>query len=681
MSKFNPLLLQEAESAKGSGSSSALPSIDIQSKLVRTRYPSDTLNPNVPKYHERMDRISIGGEYLDVLKLHVPEQWRISLGPWWTNVTPPRDLKVADQGFKIHVSAVLANAVEMLKCILGTLIRQEVNFKVVSGPEVLSAGLAKTFDRGSSGKFITIYPRNDACFRQLLETLYEKTNQFEGPYILSDMRYGDKGVLYYRYGGFKAIRRTLPNGTMEALIKSPDGKVLLDARNPYYSLPDWVEEPFSVVRDVAAGEIPVLGNRFEVQHPLKFSNSGGVYLCKDVQSNQQVVLKEARPHIGWLKAFGEEYRTCQDLLEREYQVLSKGAETGVSPRPLKLFEQEGHQYLAQEQISGVPLQRFRANDEFMLSEPYVPNNSLRFTRQLSKIILRLIEGVERLHENDIYVCDLSPANIIVEVLEADDFRVRIIDFETAWLKDWGEPDLISAMWGTSGFKHPEKDTQKPTLERLFLYDWHAVAMSAYSCLMPNNEIFELAPSKVDLMIDRHVEIYGIPEEFGQVLHHLMACEIAVAKETLRKLSEWELGQLPKYVPPGEGYGYCTQIKKDADRVCQEISKHLLSSYSDVRADRLWPSGPNVFATNPLNIAYGAAGIVSFLCDSEVKIPTPVRDWWYKRLQDTHQYPPGLLSGLAGVAYVSALMGDIETSRELIKKAAAHQIFRDNASVV
>ncbi|HKL21261.1 MAG TPA: hypothetical protein VJ904_05610, partial [Tichowtungia sp.] len=196
------------------------------------------------KYHERPDRISITGTFLNSLKLHVPEDWTITLGVWWTNVIPKNRADLPKQGFKIHVSAIPENAEEILKASLGVLLRREVQFKVLTGPEILLEALSKNHDRGASGKFMTIYPADDDQFRSLLRELHEATREFSGPYILSDMQYGDNGVLYYRYGSFVPRYWILPGGSRQYLIESPAGELVPDERNPFYSLPEWVEEPF-----------------------------------------------------------------------------------------------------------------------------------------------------------------------------------------------------------------------------------------------------------------------------------------------------------------------------------------------------------------------------------------------------------------------------------------------------
>ena len=61
---------------------------------------------------------------------------------------------------------------------------------------------SKNSGRGASGKFMAIYPSNEEHFTAIIQALDQATAGIAGPYILSDRRYRDNKVLFYRYGGF-----------------------------------------------------------------------------------------------------------------------------------------------------------------------------------------------------------------------------------------------------------------------------------------------------------------------------------------------------------------------------------------------------------------------------------------------------------------------------------------------
>ncbi|ONN27565.1 hypothetical protein XJ44_03315 [Thermosipho affectus] len=101
---------------------------------------------------------------------------------------------------------------------------------------------SKQFSRGSSGKFITIYPRDEKIFEKVLEDLHDKLYFEEGPYILSDRRYKEEGILYYRYGGLKKHFMIDITGRKIPIIFAPNGQKIEDKRLPYYRTPYWVKD-------------------------------------------------------------------------------------------------------------------------------------------------------------------------------------------------------------------------------------------------------------------------------------------------------------------------------------------------------------------------------------------------------------------------------------------------------
>ncbi|GAB3839506.1 hypothetical protein GCM10029963_06840 [Micromonospora andamanensis] len=65
--------------------------------------------------------------------------------------------------------------------------------------------------RAASGKFVTVYPRDDAELELVCKELDELLTGEDGPYVLSDLRYA-AGPVYVRYGGFAARYCHSPTG-------------------------------------------------------------------------------------------------------------------------------------------------------------------------------------------------------------------------------------------------------------------------------------------------------------------------------------------------------------------------------------------------------------------------------------------------------------------------------------
>ena len=76
-----------------------------------------------------------------------------------------------------------------------------VCFKFLGSRMAVLMRNAKYASRSASGKAVTIYPADEADCERILRDLDTELSGSQGPYILSDLRYG-AGPLYVRYGGF-----------------------------------------------------------------------------------------------------------------------------------------------------------------------------------------------------------------------------------------------------------------------------------------------------------------------------------------------------------------------------------------------------------------------------------------------------------------------------------------------
>jgi len=168
----------------------------------------------------------------------VPPGWeRSELEDWL--VYWPAGVQSPPQGWKVHVSACLDNASRILTTVWGYCLQHRVPFKFRRDLDSLLLVNAKYAHRGSSGKFITIYPADEAQLEVVLTELGEALAGSQGPYILSDLRWGE-GPLYVRYGGFAERRCVSETGALVLAIADPDGRLVPDRltrREGLYMLP------------------------------------------------------------------------------------------------------------------------------------------------------------------------------------------------------------------------------------------------------------------------------------------------------------------------------------------------------------------------------------------------------------------------------------------------------------
>ena len=170
--------------------------------------------------------------------------WSIQRDGFWYHVHPNGSYSIPAQGWKVHVSAAIHNAVPILQRAARVALTKNVPFKFALDKNVLATMSSKRWNRGGSGKFITMYPSDIDEFKDLLEALYTELKSEEGPYILSDKRYKDCRVLYYRYGGLRRVTQTDIKGEKVLVLIAPTGEAVPDVRTPYFAPPSWASDPF-----------------------------------------------------------------------------------------------------------------------------------------------------------------------------------------------------------------------------------------------------------------------------------------------------------------------------------------------------------------------------------------------------------------------------------------------------
>ena len=180
----------------------------------------------------------------------LPDGWRRACqGDWLVNVPPGPPPPV--QGWKIHVSTCLDNSDEVIAKVWDHCVPRGVFFKFVGSRMAVLMRNAKYASRSASGKAVTIYPVDEASCERILRDLDTELSGSQGPYILSDLRYG-AGPLYLRYGGFMARFCLNSRGEMVSAIENPAGDLVPDPRSQVFRMPEWVKLPEFLVPHLAA---------------------------------------------------------------------------------------------------------------------------------------------------------------------------------------------------------------------------------------------------------------------------------------------------------------------------------------------------------------------------------------------------------------------------------------------
>ncbi|MFE2721654.1 class IV lanthionine synthetase LanL [Kitasatospora sp. NPDC059327] len=587
-----------------------------------------------------------------VLRRQDARGWSVSPQGFWCHVRPGDAGAGRRQGWKLHVSATPLSAPMVLTRAAEVLVAARAPFKCAGTPGHLTELVSARYDRGSGGKFITVYPNDDDQFRQLAEELHRATAQLPGPGILSDRQYRPGSLVYYRYGAFRGFPRLTNDGSPEPMLQAPDGTFVRDRRQAGFSPPAWAVSPLPPPEEppAAPGTSVLLNDRYVVRKAIRHAYRGGVFLGSDRRTGQEVVIKEARRHVGATLTGTD----AGDRLGHEADMHALLAPTGLCPKVLSVFHQGGNRYLAQERIAGQTLRSW-------VTERLRPDRA-----SVLELAAQLVTVVEAVHELGLVLRDLSPNNLMV----TPDGELRLIDLEA--LARPGEPVLgirtpgfcaPEVVEGTTGGLAPAPESD--------LYSLGAVLFHLLTGTEP-----ELAP---DLGAtrgrhDRHAALLAAaladrPEllAFQPLVLGLMAPDgsdrwsLDTVRETLAGLLAAPLDAPPTAGAPVTGTPPATGAVLDratTERLLSDGLTHLMDTMTPGDPVRLWPADPSAERTDPLNVQHGAAGVLSVLTAAAAHRTDPrlrasvaeAARWIADRAEIGGQQLPGLHFGRSGTAW-------------------------------
>ena len=365
-----------------------------------------------------------GKEYINIVKSTL-KNWNIYKDRVFFHCQPLDERKMLKSGWKIHISSTPNNSKNILEIVAKICCEYKTSFKFIMDEKIRDMSNGKTWSRSSSGKFITVYPNSTNEFELLIEILYKSLKKFTGPYILTDKRYKDCKVLYYRYGTISPEVLRYADGREFHLFDSPNLEV--DRRQPYYYKPSWVAPPSfeekSEIEDITA-ELSLKNGRYLIENVISFSTSGGVYIASDRQNyNNKVVIKEARPYT--LTNIYHDYDAI-DSLKKEYENLVLLNEVNCIPNPVDYFIEWEHTFMVQEYIDYDSLNDFSASKSIMLNPSPTKVEIKQFNDLIEKLFLNISMSVKSIHDLGYSINDLSPNNIMISEKSLD---IKIIDLE------------------------------------------------------------------------------------------------------------------------------------------------------------------------------------------------------------------------------------------------------------
>ncbi|MGW1075089.1 class IV lanthionine synthetase LanL [Streptomyces sp. NPDC002537] len=591
--------------------------------------------------------------------------WSLRDDESWCVATPPGHVR-RQQGWKLHVSATPASSHQVLERAAAVLVARDCAFKFAASPRRTAELTSVHAPRARSGKFLTAYPDDDDHLRALAEELHRATLGLAGPAILSDRRYRPGSLVHYRFGCFARPHELDDEGFYQGRLRAPDGTYVPDERNPWFSPPPWAVPPFGPPPPAAPGrghgDPVLLAGRYLVEETIRRSNRGGVHRAHDLRTGDDVLLKEARPHIG-ADPGGEDAR---DRLRHEAAVLARLAPHRVTPAVREVFEAADHVFLVEDLVDGRSLRRWAAEHAWRDSGRIPVTTAWRLARRLTRLI-------GEVHSAGYVLRDFEPGNVVVR----PDGTPVLVDLEHAVRSDG-----TAHVAGTHGFTAPEyldhldgpgpDDGIPPPAPgpEADCYSLGATLLHVTTgispVLAPDSPPGRGAGDRLAALVDAAAPAFPALRALAPLVLGLTAD--GPSRWPLEKAAAFlRADPVARPAAPGPALP-----RHRLDRLLADGLGHLAAT-ADPAGEYLWPGPRSLPHGDPCNVRLGAAGVLAVL-DRAVRtgdtsaepLLRATAQWLDERLTLPSRILPGLCSGRSGAVWAlhdaARTLGDLALAR-------------------
>lgn len=580
------------------------------------------------------------------------EDWVEYSDRYWHNVINKNSFS-KKQGWKIHITADISDAQELLYVVANHLIKNKISFKFVNSVQELVRKNGKQGDRSAVGKFITIYPQDEEIFCSLLVILKKLTSKFKkGPFILNDCCWQESNV-FFRYGGFIRNEKII-DGKEVLVIEDNDGNYVEDERRPYYSLPEFVVEPEYVKKN---NTFPDERNfqkirELDIKEAIHFSNSGGVYRFEN--KGESYVLKEGRYKAG-LDATGNDGIR---RIKNEYYNLSilKNVKSVIDV--YDYFEAWENNYFVESYFNGETLKNFVATNYPLLLE----DGTEKYLKIVDRVATKLYQAIIEIHKNGVGIGDLSINNVMISVVD-NDVKIKIIDLENAQgIHENYSPSLVTPGFFANNI-YSVKDADLFSYTRIIRY-----------MLLPINFVLDLS----SLMIDVQNQI--IMDKFGNSVEKILSSLENIEQHKIK--SEYVLPYQINALKPVTEELCLANIDNYIERLAKNIYRTILErKHLSIHGDISDIGGWNDF--NISNGVFGALLVINRVKKyNNIELSDKIDEAVQRiRLLDKNERKLGLLDGLAGIITALIELNYYEYAKEFLKVYTIDEIekYKDDIS--
>ncbi|MCI5876477.1 MAG: serine/threonine-protein kinase [Prevotellaceae bacterium] len=278
----------------------------------------------------------------------------------------------------------------------------------------------------------------------------------------------------------------------------------------------------------------VLHNRYEIEKFLSSGGFGNAYLVKDIITDRKYVIKEYYMH-DFCQRDNDDKTVKITNVHNEKIVLTQGnkfkkealrLQKIKSPhivRVYDLFEENNTSYYVMDYIAGKNLSE-RLNDR---GRPYSERTVQKFLRQL-------LDGLQAIHDIQIYHLDLKPSNIMTDAHG----NLKLIDFGASkQIKSEGLNTESTAVCYTKGFAPIEQLAQN--IEKFGPWtDFYALGAVLYQ-LMTNQTPPTVDELQSDNTKDKHLSLrlLGISKEMRDLILWMMTIDSSKRPQSVSEINQ------------------------------------------------------------------------------------------------------------------------------------------------
>lgn len=566
----------------------------------------------------------------------VPPDWTAARTGWWTQWTPDGGRRFGDGSLRVYAAAGPERLQPVLDAFAAVCFARGIPFRHVANISVHRHLNHPHGSRAQAGRFCVAAPADPAASDELVRALRADVVFAAGRQDASAVRPGSVPS--------PAAATIRPDGTRST------EDYLMDGPAP----------------------APVPPEGFEVRWLKSASTAGYSYTARNMLDGTEIFVRQAFPQAGP----AGNGAAATDRLRAEWRALTRVHQQapGLYPRPLVFVEGRQYPYLLAELVPGVPLTAWVVANSPLADPSASPADWVRYHRRVADLMTRIEHDLHRLWLLGHPVHRIEPRDVLIDRDDALRFTGGLAPTGPAGDPDDPDPDADPGDGGDAA-RRAAADGPSATAARLGLL-----------LLTPLAPLAERNPGVLPHILRDLTGRGPVPPELWRRVTGAGSSvgTAGAAGRTGMAVRTGTAARAATPETPAPGLPTPEEVDADERKALTELRDRVAAGIVDAAADRPWgvfPSVPQGYETNTLGVAYGTAGVVHALRTSGVEVP----DWIVRRLRadalrQAGSLPPGLYSGLAGIAWVLADLGFHDEASDLLGAADRHPLTRGSATL-